>query len=103
MPSVARALSWKNSRWGSRNCPNPSVLDDFRKIRAVFAWLSKRAPRDPIAEGNAAEAAGDLERACELYREAARLSPGVARPYLNLGIALEGRGDAPGAQAAYEQ
>ena len=69
----------------------------------MFGWLSRQAPRDLIAEGNAAESAGDLARACELYREAARLSPGLARPYLNLGIALEGRGDPVAAQAAYEQ
>ncbi len=78
----------------------------------MFGWLWGRTSRAQdnkseterlIAEGNAAEARGDFARACALYREAARLSPGVARPHLNLGIALEGRGDATAAQAAYEQ
>lgn len=69
----------------------------------MFGWLRKRTPSDLVAEGNAAEVAGDVARACALYREAARISPGLARPHLNLGIALEGQGDAPAAQAAYEQ
>jgi len=86
-------------------------VDDFRKIPSVFGWLWRQTSSAPaksdterlIAEGNAAEAAGDFARACALYREAARLSPGLARPHVNLGIALESRGDAAGAQAAYER
>src|SRR5882724_113706 len=99
---------------GHASAPNyqiPSHVDDFRKIPSVFGWLWRQTSSAPaksdterlIAEGNAAEAAGDFARACALYREAARLSPGLARPHVNLGIALESRGDAAGAQAAYER
>ena len=56
-----------------------------------------------IAEGNRAEDAGQLEQACALYREAARLAPQSARAHLNLGIALQALGDDAGAIAGYEK
>ena len=56
-----------------------------------------------IAEGNRAEDAGDLARACELYRRAIGLAPGLVKAHLNLGVALEASGDAAGALAAYEK
>jgi protein O-GlcNAc transferase len=56
-----------------------------------------------IAEGNRAEDAGELQEACALYREAARLAPQSARAHLNLGIALQALGDEAGAVAGYEK
>jgi len=56
-----------------------------------------------IAEGNRAEDAGQLEKACALYREAVRLAPHSARAHLNLGIALQALGDDAGATASYEK
>jgi protein O-GlcNAc transferase len=56
-----------------------------------------------IAEGNRAEDAGDLARACELYRRAVSLAPRLAKAHLNLGVGLEASGDAAGAFAAYEK
>ena len=56
-----------------------------------------------IAEGNRAEDAGDLARACELYRRAVSLAPRLAKAHLNLGVGLEASGDAAGALAAYEK
>jgi len=56
-----------------------------------------------IAEGNRAEDAGELEQACALYREAVRLAPQSAKAHLNLGIALQARGDEAGAVAGYQQ
>lgn len=56
-----------------------------------------------IAEGNGAEDAGDLVRACELYRRAVSLAPGLAKAHLNLGVGLEASGDAAGALASYEK
>src|SRR5260221_5830655 len=55
-----------------------------------------------IAEGNRAEDAGDLARACELYRRAVSLAPHLAKAHLNLGVGLEASGDAAGALAADE-
>jgi predicted O-linked N-acetylglucosamine transferase (SPINDLY family) len=55
-----------------------------------------------IAEGNRAESAGNLQEACERYREAARVAPRYAKAHLNLGIGLEALGDAAGAIAAHE-
>jgi predicted O-linked N-acetylglucosamine transferase (SPINDLY family) len=54
-----------------------------------------------IAQGNQAEHAGDLGLATERYRDALRIAPGYARAHLNLGIALEAMGDAPGAIASH--
>src|SRR5258708_38235891 len=56
-----------------------------------------------IAEGNRAEDAGELARACELYRQAVSLAPRLAKAHLNLGIGLEASGDAAGAVGAYEK
>ena len=56
-----------------------------------------------IAEGNRAEDAGDLARACELYQRAVRLAPRLAKAHLNLGVGLEASGDSAGALASYEK
>lgn len=73
----------------------------------MFGSLFKRAGPDSadalIAEGNRAEDAGDLQRACKLYRRAVASAPGEARAHLNLGIGLEASGDAAGARACYEK
>jgi predicted O-linked N-acetylglucosamine transferase (SPINDLY family) len=75
----------------------------------VFGWRSKkgaqpagRIAEDLIAQGNRAEDAGDLARACGLYREAVAAAPRLAKAHLNLGIGLEAAGDAAGALASYE-
>ena len=56
-----------------------------------------------IAEGNRTEESGQLQRACELYREAVALAPRYPKAHINLGIALEAMGDARAAMRAYEQ
>lgn len=63
----------------------------------------KSAADGLIARGNAAEKEGKLREACELYRMAASSAPQYAKAHLNLGIALEALGDAPGARAALEK
>lgn len=71
----------------------------------MFGWLARRdtARADRlIAEGHRAEQAGDLARACTLYREAAAITPRYAKAHVNLGIALEAAGDIDGAIAAQE-
>ena len=74
----------------------------------MFGWRSKepqphrRVAEDLIAEGNRAEDAGDLVRACRLYREAVAAAPRLAKAHLNLGIGLEAAGEASGAIASYE-
>src|SRR5260221_8855314 len=55
-----------------------------------------------IAEGNRAEDAGDLARACELYRRALSLPPHPAKAHLHLGVGLEASGDAARALAPDE-
>jgi predicted O-linked N-acetylglucosamine transferase (SPINDLY family) len=54
-----------------------------------------------IAQGNQAERAGEPGLAAERYRDAVRIAPGYAKAHLNLGIALEAMGDAPGAIASH--
>src|SRR5258708_16069017 len=56
-----------------------------------------------IAEGVRTEDAGELPRACDLYRRALALAPSYAKAHINLGIALEVMGDAAGAIGSYEQ
>lgn len=55
-----------------------------------------------IVQGNAAEKAGDLQRACGLYRQALARAPHYAKAHVNLGIALEALGDIAGAIACHE-
>jgi len=79
----------------------------------VFRWLSKPKEKPQaqatdsadrlIAEGDRAEDAGDLARACQLYRQAVELAPRYAKAHINLGIVLEALGDGPGAARSYEQ
>ena len=54
-----------------------------------------------IAQGRAAEGAGNLRDACERYREAVALAPGHPAAQLNLGVGLEAAGDADGALTCY--
>ncbi|MES2189057.1 MAG: tetratricopeptide repeat protein [Pseudomonadota bacterium] len=56
-----------------------------------------------ILEGNQFEDAGQLARACALYRQAISSAPHFAKGYLNLGIALAASSDASGAAHAYEE
>jgi len=63
--------------------------------------LGRLLARRLIASGQRAERDGLWERACARYRAAARLAPRAAAPRLNLGAALEARGDAEGARRAY--
>ena len=77
-------------------------------------WLSRLARRHAsgpadseaadrlIAEGNRAENDGRLEDARRLYRQALAAAPGYAAAHLNLGIVLEGLGDAESAIRSYE-
>jgi protein O-GlcNAc transferase len=64
--------------------------------------LGRLLARRLIASGQRAERDGLWDRACARYRAAARFAPHAAAPQLNLGAALEARGDAEGAQRAYE-
>jgi len=77
-------------------------------------WLSRLARRHAsgpadseaadrlIAEGNRAEKDGRLEDARRLYRQGLAAAPGYAAAHLNLGIVLEGLGDAESAIRSYE-
>lgn len=56
-----------------------------------------------ILDGNRAEEAGDLSRACECYRKAVAAAPGYAAAHVNLGIGLEAIGNIPLAGESYEE
>jgi predicted O-linked N-acetylglucosamine transferase (SPINDLY family) len=56
-----------------------------------------------LAQGNAAERAGNLAQAADFYRHATAVAPRYAKAYLNLGIALEALSEIPGAVAAHEK
>ncbi len=55
-----------------------------------------------IADGNRAEEAGDLLKACECYRRAVEIAPQYAPAHLNLGIGLEAIGSIELARKSYE-
>lgn len=79
----------------------------------MFGWLSRPRRTSPaaasdaaerlIGEGNRAEDAGDVARACELYRRAVAAAPQLPKAHLNLGIGLEAAGESAAARASYER
>ncbi len=79
----------------------------------MFGWLSKRGKSAQSAatdaadrlleEGNRVEGAGELLRACDLYRRAAARAPRYAKAHVNLGIGLEALGDIDAAIACHER
>ncbi len=69
-------------------------------------WRSKKgsdAADRLIEEGNTVERAGDLRRACDLYRQAVAQAPEYPKAHVNLGIGLEALGDIGGAIASHER
>jgi len=73
------------------------LIDGFRSRRRL------RAADLSIAEGNRAEARGELSTACEHYRAAVQAAPQYAAAHLNLGVGLEKAGDPQGALSSYER
>ena len=72
----------------------------------MLGWRSKRGSDTAdrlIEEGNTAERAGDLRRACGLYRQAVAQAPEYPKAHVNLGIGLEALGDLDGAIASHER
>ena len=72
----------------------------------MLNWLLARLARKPsaselVAAGKCAENEGRHAEACELYRAAVEADPSHAAGYLNLGAALEARGDLTAAAGAY--
>lgn len=75
--------------------------------RAPVARDPTPAPREEaadrlIAAGNRAEGAGQVQEACERYREAVQAAPNYAKAHLNLGIGLEAAGATEPAIRCYE-
>lgn len=83
----------------------------FKSLLKTLAGGAQPSASDPardeaqqlVVAGNAAEDAGQLQQAHDLYRRAAALAPGLPAAHLNLGIAQEALGDAPSARASYER
>lgn len=79
----------------------------FKSLLQAFAAApATPSPQDPkalIAAGNAAEDAGRLEEARDLYRQAVELAPALPAAHLNHGIALEALGDAAAARGCYQR
>src|SRR5204862_1940499 len=64
--------------------------------------LKKTVSADLIAAGNRAEQEGRIAEACALYRQAIAADPMHPSAHLNLGAALEAKGDLGGAENAYK-
>jgi predicted O-linked N-acetylglucosamine transferase (SPINDLY family) len=76
------------------------------RLRLLDRWFGGQALSQAqalVARGKAAERDGNLDDACRLYREAARLAPRHAPAHFNLGIVLESLGDTAGAAACHEE
>lgn len=81
------------------------MLRDFlrRLVPAAPAGGDARRRADRlIEEGRAAEAAGDMVRAADKYREAVALAADYPATHLNLGFSQEALGDPEGAMRSYE-
>lgn len=76
-------------------------LAPFGAARATDLAAAEAAER-LISQGREAEDAGNLQEACERYREAVTLAPRYAPARLNLGVGLESAGDAEGALKCYD-
>src|SRR5438477_10713302 len=74
-----------------------------RAAQSPAALAAKELADHLLAEGNRAEAAGDLDAARANYLRAITTAPDHAPAHLNLGIALANSGDATGAIRSYEQ
>jgi tetratricopeptide (TPR) repeat protein len=90
--------------------PAPQAQSQPRKYpRYKYPSLSKpvpgnRAEAQPFfLSAHAAQQDGRLSDAIAAYREALKQDPTLFEAEYNIGIALEGTGDAPGALAAYER
>jgi protein O-GlcNAc transferase len=68
--------------------------------RQPFAGATEAADR-LIADGRAAEDAGRIAQACDLYRQAVSIAPRYPAAHVNLGIGLAAKGDEQGAIDAY--
>lgn len=77
-----------------REAQPPAVADDPAQALATAHRL--------IDEGNAAEDAGDLDRAQRAYLTAAAHAPALGRAHVNIGNVRLARGDAAGALEAFE-
>lgn len=77
------------------------MFDRLRK--ALSGAPARESPDDLIAAGNAAEDAGRLDEARDLYRRAVAAAPHLPAAHLNLGIALEAMGDPGAARGCYER
>ena len=94
------AWRWLAERAKSRD---PRVV---ASVEAGFAALLKRRPNDALLMNNYALAAlnnGNWDAALQQYRRAVARPPKDAQLHNDIGILLEGMGDLPGAQAAYER
>lgn len=77
-------------------------------LRDLLKRVSGRSPKarakadELVGSGRSHEDAGQLEQACECYRQAVQLAPDHASAHLNLGIALAALGDEKAAAGAYD-
>lgn len=97
----------------SRLSPLARLLHQLRQMRAaafigvfgflaVFpAWAQNERALEYRVRGVRSQQEGDLEKAVQYFRKAAKLDPAYAAPYNDLGIVLERLGKLPQAEEAY--
>lgn len=64
---------------------------------------SRRNPQERLAAGNALAVSGRHAEAAQIFRSLTREYPNLAELHFNLGNALKGSADLPGAERAYEK
>ena len=95
-PSRIFPSSWATSVWTGSNSPRRSTATGERSRSR-----RKKRPACGLALGWALQEDGRLADACEQYREAQRIGPGLAAVYHHLGGYHEELGELGEAEAAY--
>ena len=99
---MAPALAPAAAQEPNRAEPTPAPEDEITELKAEPVWDPLRANKS-LEVGTFYLKKGNYDAAIDRFEEAARLQPGLARPFLKLGETYEKKKDLPRAVAAYRK
>jgi len=99
---LAPALIPAAAQEPSRAEPTPAPEDGITEFKVEPEWDPLRANKS-MEVGTYYLKRGNYDAAIDRFEEAARLQPGLARPYLKLGETYEKKKDLPKAAASYRK